>query len=491
MSKNVKPYKYFLRSSLFNLCFYTIIGMFCIALLPMLFMPRKIVMVAVYIFVYTTAFLEKYILGLTYEVRGTEHLPKNPPYIIAAKHQSAYETFKLHLLFNNPAIILKKELLKIPLWGQYLKKSGVIAINRSSPRTAIKSMQEGAKQMAAQNRPIVVFPQGTRVAPDTGTDEKPYKAGIARIQKATGLPIIPMATNSGVFYPKGKWCKKSGRVIFEFMPAIKPSNKLGSSSLLKQLEQTIEKKSSELVKEARESLQQKQNKPHPVRAALIGISLLIIAYSTAWFYTANMLEKAYISWVINLQHDTSIKRVQSENLRISGYPLKIKVSLPHLRITSFEGKLDIKDINAQGWPFPNSLIELQTGIISIKANQWKNPVNFDMLRANFKLWNNALTIHKAMLVRQEARAIISGTATLESPPKYPKINLDILLNNYNIFLTELINRGIIKRKHAMMASFVLKTLEKEDGLHTNLTSQENKIYLGSIMIYKFPKHKNL
>ena len=201
---------YFIRSTIFNFCFYVLTGICCIILLPTLVLPRKYYMAVVYGFVYTTVFLEKYILGLTYEIRGKEHLPEKGSYIVAAKHQSAYETFKLHILFKDPAIVLKKELLKIPLWGKYLEKSDVIAIDRSTPKMAIKSIQEGAKHVKEQNRPIVIFPQGTRVSTETTTKEKPYKIGIIRIQEATNLPIIPMALNSGVFYPKHKWCKKTG-----------------------------------------------------------------------------------------------------------------------------------------------------------------------------------------------------------------------------------------------------------------------------------------
>ena len=168
-------------------------------------------MAVVHGFAFTTAILEKYILGLTYEVRGQEHLPEQGSYIIAAKHQSSYETFKLHTLFGDPAIVLKKELLRIPLWGMYLKKSDVIAIDRSSPKTAIKSIKDGAQHVKEQGRPIIIFPQGTRVSIDTTAQEKPYKIGIMRLQEATNLPIIPMAINTGYFQPKHKWCKKPGK----------------------------------------------------------------------------------------------------------------------------------------------------------------------------------------------------------------------------------------------------------------------------------------
>jgi 1-acyl-sn-glycerol-3-phosphate acyltransferase len=454
----------------------------------MLLLPRKIMMGAIYIFVYTTAFLEKYILGLTYEIRGSENLPKEPPYIVAAKHQSAYETFKLHFLFDNPATILKKELLKIPLWGMYLKKSDVIAIDRTTPRTAIKSMQEGAKRVAAQNRPIIVFPQGTRVPPDIGADKIPYRAGVTRIQKATDLPIIPMATNTGVFYPKGTWCKKPGRVVFEFLPAIESSDERSSAEILKHLEKVVEAKSDELREDAYEALRQKQKKLHPIRTLLISVFFLFATYSAFWFYTANLLNNAYINWLIALENTPSIKRVQSTELHISGFPKKIHASLLHLRITSVEGEFDIKDINSQSWPFLGSVIELQTGKISTKLNQWKEPISFDFLRSDFSLWNNAITIHKAVLDRRGSRAIFSGTLVSPAPQDYPKINFDILLTDYTYFISELVDNEIIKRKHANMTTMVLKALERKNDLHTSITSQGNKLYLGPMLIYQFPEY---
>ena len=202
----------------------------------------------VYGFVHTNAFLEKYVLGLTYEVRGAEHLPESGSYILAAKHQSAYETMKLHILFKDPAVILKKELLSIPLWGWYLAKSDVIAIDRSSRKAAVESINEGALHMKEMGRPIVIFPQGTRVRIDTTTQEKPYKIGVARVQETTGLPIIPMAINAGVYWPRNAFWKSSGTVVFEFSPPIEAG--MAAPALMKKLEHDIEDKSNALMKEA-------------------------------------------------------------------------------------------------------------------------------------------------------------------------------------------------------------------------------------------------
>ena len=239
------------RSIIFNILFVGLTALLCVALLPTLILPRRFYMMTVRTFVHKVHFLERTVLGLRYEVRGREHLPKDGSYIVAAKHQSAYETMKLHILWRDPAVILKRELLRIPLWGMYLKKSDPIAIDRSTPDAAIESIQEGAKRMQAQNRPIVIFPQGTRVGVETTAAERPYKIGVARVQEATGLPIVPMAMNAGMFWPKGSFLKSSGTVVFEFLPPIEAGLERGK--LLKKLETVTEDATKSLMNEARES----------------------------------------------------------------------------------------------------------------------------------------------------------------------------------------------------------------------------------------------
>lgn len=235
----------FIRSTLFNLAFYGTTALMCIACLPGLLLPKAQAMTIVHSFVSVVHFLEKHILKLDYEIRGAEHLPAHGPYIIAAKHYSPYETFKLHLLFDDPAIILKKELLRIPLWGAFLKKIEPIAIDRSAGKAAMKQVVEGSLAVKEQARPIVIFPQGTRVWPNQTAKDKPYKAGIARIQEATQLPIIPLAMNTGAFWPRHSWIKKPGTIVFEYLPPIMPGQETGP--LLTQLEHALENKSHQLM----------------------------------------------------------------------------------------------------------------------------------------------------------------------------------------------------------------------------------------------------
>jgi 1-acyl-sn-glycerol-3-phosphate acyltransferase len=239
----------FLRSTLFNILFLLSTGLACVVCLPGLFLPHRQALRIVYLFTGTVYFLERHVLGLDYEVRGREHLPpEGTPFIVAAKHESAYETMKLHIIFRDPAIILKRELLRIPLWGYFLAKSDPIAIDRSKGAAALRQIVEGAKRIGAQGRPLVIFPQGTRVRPHETVAEKPYRAGVARAQQETGMTIVPLALNSGCFWPKGGWLKKPGRVVFEFLPPLPPGGR--PSEVMERLEREIESASARLRAEA-------------------------------------------------------------------------------------------------------------------------------------------------------------------------------------------------------------------------------------------------
>ena len=233
----------FLRATLFNISFFLVTGIACLLFLPGLLLPRKHAMHIVQIFVQSVYLLERIFLKLDYEVRGYENLPKSGSYIVAAKHQSSYETFKLHILFSDPSVILKKELLRIPLWGKFLAKSDPIAIDRSS-KDSVQQIIDGAKRMQIQGRPIIIFPQGTRVYTWQTPADKPYKSGAARMQAATGLTIVPLALNTGVFSPRNRWLKWPGKVIFEFLPPIEAGQNI--SDVTRELETILETESKKL-----------------------------------------------------------------------------------------------------------------------------------------------------------------------------------------------------------------------------------------------------
>lgn len=240
-----------LRSLAFNILFYGVwTPLVCTAGLPFLLFGRKGALGVSRFYTDGVHVLEKYVLGLDYEIRGIEHRPPaNTPYLVAAKHQSAYETVKLFRLFRDPTIILKRELLWLPLFGWYLRGLDVIAIDRGRREQATASLYAGAKKMRDQNRAIIIFPQGTRVKPDATVKEKPYKGGIIKLYNELGLPILPVAMNSGLYWPRNGFWKKPGKVIFEFLPLIPPG--LQGPDVMKALEEQIETTSKALVEEGR------------------------------------------------------------------------------------------------------------------------------------------------------------------------------------------------------------------------------------------------
>ncbi len=248
-----------IRSVIFNILFYGVLTpAVCIGLMPALIMPRAATHWVAKTYQQLAHLLEVYVLNLKMEVRGYENVPKDgSPYLVAAKHESAYETLKLLILFNDPTIILKRELLKIPLFGWFLQRLEVIAIDRGNREQAMSSLVDGARKMQQNKRPIVIFPQGTRVSVDTTTAQKPYKGGIAKLYAATGLPIIPMAINTGLYWPRNSFWKKSGTVIIEFLPAIPPG--LPEKEVVALLEQQIEPASTRLLAEGRAALANNQS----------------------------------------------------------------------------------------------------------------------------------------------------------------------------------------------------------------------------------------
>ncbi|WP_158045966.1 lysophospholipid acyltransferase family protein [Skermanella pratensis] len=233
------------RSLLFNIAFFTWTTVCCFGLLWMLLLPRRQMVHVVEWYLRTIYFLERTILGLDYEVRGLENVPRNGSYILAAKHQSAWETMKLHLLIDDPAIILKRELLFLPIWGWYAAKARMIAVDRSARGRAIASMVEGAARIKSEGRPIVIFPQGTRTAVGRYL---PYRVGVAVLYKDLDLPIVPMALNSGVYWGRRSFRKHSGRVVVEFLPPIEPG--LSREAALAELESRLETATDRLVMEA-------------------------------------------------------------------------------------------------------------------------------------------------------------------------------------------------------------------------------------------------
>lgn len=241
----------FIRQILFNIAFYGLMSVLCFPLLPAMLLPRVQFIKTLEICFRVLYWAEKYILGLDYEVRGRENIPASGAYLVAAKHYSAYETLKLHLLFNDPAIVMKKELKMLPIWGWLAVKSDMIFVDRASRETAMRSLIDGVQHAKDQGRPIIIFPQGTRVSIHDTVDKKPYKGGIVRMYDAADIPVVPLAMNSGAFWARNAFFKFPGKVVFEFLPPI-PAGKNGAE-VLAELKERVEAASSKLVEEALEA----------------------------------------------------------------------------------------------------------------------------------------------------------------------------------------------------------------------------------------------
>ncbi len=184
--------------------------------------------------------------GITYELRGLQHLPAGPA-IVALKHQAAFETFLLNQVLVDPAVVLKRELLKVPFFGWYLRAVGMIAIERSAGAAAMKSMIAQGRASLAANRPIAIFPEGTRGAVGA---RLPYHPGVAALYGQLDAPLVPVALNSGLYWRRGVLDKSPGKVIVEFLPPIAPG--LDRRAAMRRLEQMIEDATARLIAEGQE-----------------------------------------------------------------------------------------------------------------------------------------------------------------------------------------------------------------------------------------------
>ena len=234
-----------LRALLFNVLFFGWTGLLCVLGLPLLALPRVATVRYARLWLRATLAMLAGVVGLRHELRGAALLPAGPA-ILAVKHQSAWETMALNLLFPDPAFVLKRELYWIPFFGWYLARSGQIALDRSAGAGAMKKMLRLAKEVAAAGRRIVIFPEGTRVAPG---ETRIYQPGIAGLYGALGLPVVPVALNSGVFWRRRGFLKRPGTIVVEVLPAIPPG--LKREEFMARLETSIETATAKLVDEAR------------------------------------------------------------------------------------------------------------------------------------------------------------------------------------------------------------------------------------------------
>ena len=248
----IVPVRKPVRSAVFLFLFVLLTFVQGVLTFPVLFLPHKFVYINARLWARMSIGLFCRLLGATVEVRGREHLPKGP-YLICSKHQSALETLVMAYTALDVAFVLKRELVWIPIFGWYMYRLRMPAIDRSAGTSALRRMLAQARREAERGRPILIFPEGTRTPPGK---RGVWHGGAAMLAQALNLPIVPVALNSGVAWPKGDWVKSSGRIIFEFLPPLKgasdgsPLPSVKSRELLNQLADVIEPASRRLEEEA-------------------------------------------------------------------------------------------------------------------------------------------------------------------------------------------------------------------------------------------------
>ena len=233
-----------LRSLCFNAGWYA--GSVVIALVgsPILLLPRRAVVAWATFWIDFILWWLRLTCRLTHRVVGLENLPHGPV-ILACKHQSSWETLAFTKVFPGAAIVLKRELLFIPIVGWAMARAGNIAVARGDGAQALRGLVRQAKATIAEGRSILIFPEGTRVAVGV---EKPYQVGVAALYRQLGVPVVPIALNSGLFWGRRKFVKRPGLITVQVLEPIPPG--LKREAFMTTLRERIEGATTRLVEES-------------------------------------------------------------------------------------------------------------------------------------------------------------------------------------------------------------------------------------------------
>ncbi len=198
-----------------------------------IFSYRKVIYIA-HVWSYGCMLIMKYICGLSWRIEGIENMIDGAC-IIASKHESTYDSMFVYRILWRPVAVIKKELCWVPWFGWFLIFAKMILIKRNSGASAIKQIIKESKKFIDDDRPVIIFPQGTRVKPG---EKKPYLPGIASLYKTTNLTVVPVSVNTGNFWPKHAFCVQPGEVVIRILKPIKPG--MDKKEFLKKLEHVIE-----------------------------------------------------------------------------------------------------------------------------------------------------------------------------------------------------------------------------------------------------------
>ena len=236
----------FLRSLAYNVLFYVLLVFWMLVAIPTFLMPPRAFMVVAKVWSRSSVWLMRVICNTRVEVRGIEKLPQGP-LVVVSKHQSMWETFALLQFFDAPLFIYKRELAWIPFFGWYLKKSKMIGIDRTAGGRALLQMTRRAGAEVRRGRQLIIFPEGTRTPVDA---EPNYKTGVAQIYVDCGVPCLPVALNSGLFWPRRTFMRYPGTLVVEFLDPLPPG--LKRRDFIERVSAVIEAATSRLVEAARQ-----------------------------------------------------------------------------------------------------------------------------------------------------------------------------------------------------------------------------------------------
>jgi len=246
-----------IRSLAFNVLAYAGFLLLAVVLLPTLAFGRHALFFAARTWSGMTLWLMRHVAGLSLEIRGLEQLPPGGC-ILACKHQSALETFGVVPVVGDFAFILKRQLNWVPVFGWYTSLSGMIGVDRGGGSAALRSLTKAARKAAAEGRRIIIYPEGTRRpvgAPPI------YKYGVSLLYSALGVPCVPVAVNTGLFWPRRSILRRPGTAVVEFLPPIPPG--LERQAFARELERRIEEATARLLAEGKLAA---SRRPHPAAA---------------------------------------------------------------------------------------------------------------------------------------------------------------------------------------------------------------------------------
>lgn len=354
-----------LKSLVFNVLFFIWTGLVVACAVPGLLIGQRYIICCAYFWGLGTHALLKSIVGVEYEIRGHDHW-QGEAALFACKHQSTLETAMIQVLAYNSAIILKRELLWIPFFGQVVLRAGVIAIDRSKGRGVMTQLIDGAKKFIEEGRPIFIFPEGTRKPLEAPTE---LKAGIGALYEALGVPVYPIAINTGAVWTRRGFIKKPGKVIYEISPPIAPN--LPKDKFLETLSDTLEERTRAICAETKDwqPAQTSFFKKNALILCLGGFGLVLGLYTLAWQMGAMRLESLVRSFKEKSQEKGFA--FSYESFVVHGFPFHLRGTLSRPRLESTQwGTLTFgDDVETEIALFSPKLVHITTkGTLTLEGS---------------------------------------------------------------------------------------------------------------------------